>query len=40
MLGFERHRVRIMGELFHDVFGHGEVNISLGVILLEVDAKV
>jgi hypothetical protein len=40
MLGFERHWVRIMGELFHDVFGHGEVNISLGVIPLEVDATV
>jgi hypothetical protein len=40
MLGFERHRVRITGGLFHDVFGNGEVNISLGVIPLEVDATV
>ena len=30
ILGFERHGVRITGELFHDVFGHREVNKSLG----------
>jgi hypothetical protein len=40
MLGFEKRRVRITGELFHDLFGHGEVNISLGIIPLEVDASV
>jgi hypothetical protein len=40
VLGFEMHRVRITGELFHDIFGHGEVYISLGVIPLEVDATV
>ncbi len=40
MLGFERRGGRIMGELFHDIFGHEEVNISLGVIPLEVDATV
>jgi hypothetical protein len=40
MLGFERHGVRITGELLHDVSGHGEVNISLGVIPLEVDATI
>jgi hypothetical protein len=38
MLGFDRRRVRITGELFHDVSGNGEVNISLGIIPLEVDA--
>ncbi len=40
ILGFERRGVRITGELFHDIFGHGEVNKSLGVIPLEVDATV
>ncbi len=40
MLGFERHGVSITGELLHDIFGHGEVNISLGVIPLEVDATI
>jgi hypothetical protein len=40
MLGFDRRRVKITGELFHDVSGHGEVNISLGVIPLEIDATV
>ncbi len=40
MLGFDGRRVRITDELFHDVSGHGEVNISLGVIPLEVDATV
>ncbi len=40
MLGFERCGVRITGELFHDKFGHGEVNISLGIIPREVDATV
>jgi hypothetical protein len=40
MLGFERRGVRITGELFHGVFGHGEVKVSLGVIPLEVDATV
>ncbi len=40
MLGFERHGVSITGKLLHDVFGHGEVNISLGVIPLEGDATI
>ncbi len=40
MLGFDMCRVRITGELFHDKSGHGEVNIFLGVIPLEVDATV
>ncbi len=40
MLGFDRRGVRITGELFHDVSGHGEVDISLGIIPLEVDATV
>ncbi len=40
MLGFERCGVKITGELFHDVFEHGDVNIFLGVISLEVDATV
>ncbi len=40
MLGFDRRGVRITGELFHDVSGHGEVNISIGIIPLEVDATV
>ena len=40
MLGFDGHRVRITSELFHDVSGHGEVNISFGVIPLVVDATV
>ncbi len=40
MLGFERCRVSITGELFHDVFEHGKVDISLGVVSLEVDATV
>ncbi len=40
MLGFERRRVSITGELLHDVFGHGEVNISLGIIPLEVNATI
>ncbi len=40
MLRFERGGVSITGELLHGVFGHGEVNISLGVIPLEVDATI
>ncbi len=40
MLGFERRGVSITGELFHDVFGHGEVDISLDVVPFEVDATV
>jgi hypothetical protein len=41
MLGFERRGVNITtGELFHDVFGHGKVDISLGVVPFEVDATV
>jgi hypothetical protein len=40
MLGFEQRRVSIMDELLHDAFGHGEVNVSLGVIPLEVDATL
>ncbi len=40
MLGFERRGVSIMGKLLHDIFGHGEVNISLGVIPLEGNAAI
>ncbi len=40
MLGFERRRVSITGELFHDVLGRGKVDISLGVVPFEVDATV
>jgi hypothetical protein len=40
MLGFEQHGVSIMGEVLHDVFGLGEVNISLGIISFEVDATI
>ncbi len=40
MLGFERRGVSITGELFHDVFGHDKVNISLGVVPFEADATV
>ncbi len=40
MLGFERRGVSMVGELFHDIFGHGEVDISLGVVPFDVDATV
>jgi hypothetical protein len=32
--------VSIMSELFHDVFGHGEVNVSIVVISFQVDAAI
>jgi hypothetical protein len=40
IMGFERRRVSMTGELVHDVFGHEEVNIYLGVISLEVNATI
>ncbi len=40
MLGFERRGVSLTGELLHDVFEHGEVNISLGIIPHAVDATI
>ncbi len=40
MLGFERRGVSITGQLFHDIFGHNEVDISLGVVPFEVDSTV
>ncbi len=30
----------IMSELFHDIFGHGKVDVSIVVILLQVDATI
>ncbi len=35
MLGFDRRGVRITGELFHDISGHGEVNISIAGAVLD-----
>ena len=40
MLWSVRCGVSITSELFHDVFGHGKVNISIVVIPFPVDATI
>jgi hypothetical protein len=40
MLWFVRHRMSITGQLFHDILGHGKINIALIIIPLEVDATI
>jgi len=40
VLGFERCRVCITGELFHDVLWHGKINITFGIVPLEFDTAV
>jgi hypothetical protein len=40
MLGFERFRVFITGELLHDIVWHRKINITFCVVPLEVDTTV
>ncbi len=40
VLRFERRKVSIRSELFHDILWHCKVNITLGIIPLEVDAAI
>jgi hypothetical protein len=38
IMWFVRHRMSITGQLFHDILGHGKINIAFIIIPLEVDA--
>jgi hypothetical protein len=40
MLGFDRLGVSVMSQLFEDVVGHGEVNVALVVMPLEIDTTI
>jgi hypothetical protein len=40
ILWFVRHRMSITGQLFHDILGHGKINVAFIIIPLEVDATI
>ena len=40
MLGFDRLGVSVTSQLFEDVVGHGEVNVALVVMPLEIDTTI
>ncbi len=40
MLWFARHGMSKTGQLFHDILGHGKINIAFILIPLEVDAII
>ncbi len=40
MLWFVRRGMSIMGQLFHDIMGHGKINVAFIIIPLEVDATI
>ncbi len=37
---FVRHGMNITGQLFHDILGHGKINVAFIIIPLEVDATI
>ncbi len=40
MLWFVRHGMSITGQLFHDILGHGKINVAFIVIPFDVDATI
>ncbi len=40
MLWFVRRGMSITGQLFHDILGHGKINVAFIIIPLEVDATI
>jgi hypothetical protein len=40
MLWFVRYGMSITGQLFHDILGHGQINVAFIIIPLEVDATI
>ncbi len=40
MLWFVRQGMSITGQLFHDILGHGKINIAFIIIPLKVDATI
>ncbi len=40
MLWFDRNRMCVMGNLLHDILGHGEVDITFFIMPREVNATV
>ncbi len=40
MLWFVRRGMSIMGQLFHDILGHGKINVAFIIIPLEFDATI
>ena len=37
---FVRHGMNITGQLFHDILGHGKINVAFIIIPTEVDATI